>query len=289
MKIAVLTDSSAALTPAETAALHVATLHLPITLGNAEYRESLDASDETIIRRARVSSDILSLGQNSLQEIGDILHSLVEQDYEACVAIHISSGISGLGGNLVTYSHMRECPIPLYVFDSRATGIPQKHQVMLACALAGAGYSPEDILSKLAVFRKSQQTYLFVNDVHALLKTGHISNHLPGVVPVKTLLRFNEDGRLEVEGKALLMKNTYEDLAEKLEFQLRLMGSDFSFGMMCDETAAYDWSVIDEKLRADFPRLHIERVPMKPSLWSYAGQKSALLSFEQNWKLYIEK
>ena len=103
MKIAVLTDSSAALTPTETAALHVATLHLPITLGNAEYRESLDASDETIIRRAKLSRDILSLGQNSLQEIGEIVHKLSEQGYEACVAIHISSGISGLGGNLVTY------------------------------------------------------------------------------------------------------------------------------------------------------------------------------------------
>ena len=287
MKIAVLTDSSAALTPTETAALHVATLHLPITLGNAEYRESLDASDETIIRRAKLSRDILSLGQNSLQEIGEIVHKLSEQGYEACVAIHISSGISGLGGNLVTYSNMRECPIPLYVFDSRATGISQKHQVLLACALAKAGFSPEDILSKLAVFRKSQQTYLFVNDVHTLLKTGHISNHLPSVVPVKTLLRFNEDGCLELEGKVLLMKNTYEDLAEKLEFQLSLMGSDFSFSMMYDEAAASDWSSIDEKLHIDFPRLHIERMPMKPSLWSYAGKKSALLSFEPDWKLYV--
>ena len=83
------------------------------------------------------------------------------------------------------------------------------------------------------------------------------------------------------------MKNTYEDLSEKLEFQLRLMGSDFSFSMMYDETAASDWSAIDEKLRIDFPRLHIERMPMKPSLWSYAGKKSALLSFEPDWKLYV--
>ena len=42
-----------------------------------------------------------------------------------------------------------------------------------------------------------------------------------------------------------------------------------------------------EKLHTDFPRLHIERMSMKPSLWSYAGKKSALLSFEPDWKLYV--
>lgn len=57
--------------------------------------------------------------------------------------------------------------------------------------------------------------------------------------------------------------------------------------MMYDEAAASDWSSIDEKLHTDFPRLHIERMPMKPSLWSYAGKKSALLSFEPDWKLYV--
>lgn len=282
MKIAVLTDSSAAFSGAS------AVLHLPLFLGNAEFAEGADVSDETIIRRTKLSGDILSLGQNPLDEIDGVLEKLRGEGYEACIAVHVSGGISGLGGNLVTCANRRSCPLPLYVFDSHATGIPQKHQVQLACGLAERGCLPEDIMSRLAALRKGQRTYLLVSDVRRLLKTGHISNHVSGVVPVKTLFSFNEDGNLEVSDNRLLMKNTYGELAERLEYMTNVAGSYFSFGLMYDDTAALDWSGLDARLRADFPHLAVERQPMKPSLWSLAGEKSVLASFEPKWELYLE-
>ena len=282
MKIAVLTDSSAAISKKEAQALKVTVLHLPLSVGGKIYHEGLDISDDLLIKQARLTASVLSLGQNSLAEIDAVINKLAQAGYDACLAIHLASGLSALGDSLQTYAQKKNCPIKLAVFDARTSGLPLKRQVEYASQLVQAGEKLDDILLQLAVFRKKQATYLLINDMKPLLQKGSLAGHVPGVIPNKALMTFDQQGKLLLVDHLVRVKPFYEAIMADFKRQLAAGGQKPLVDVMFEPQArktAQKWVQI---IKTDLPTADIKLAKMRPSLVSYSGPQSILFALSVN-------
>ncbi|WLV23988.1 DegV family protein [Aciduricibacillus chroicocephali] len=174
MKTAVLTDSTAYIPDNLLEQYNIYTVPLSVNFESETYREGLDLSTEAFYEKMRSTPE---LPKTSQPPIGLIVETLEEisKEHDACICIHLSSGISGTYQSVLSAGTMVE-ELEVFGFDSEISCMAQGFYVLEAAKMAQDGETPDVICARLAEMKKTLRAYFMVDDLKNLQKGGRLSS-----------------------------------------------------------------------------------------------------------------
>jgi DegV family protein with EDD domain len=193
MKIAVMTDSTAYLTPEQREAYDIHMIPLQVVFDDATYEEEVDISTAEFYEKIKQQK---SLPKTSQPVVGKVIEKLEElsKTYDAVISIHLSSGISGTYQSMVAADDMVE-GIDVYAYDSELSCMPQAYYAMEAAEMAKKGATVEVILERLDEMKQTMIAYFMVDDLSNLQRGGRLNGAqalIGSLLQVKPVLHFED-------------------------------------------------------------------------------------------------
>ncbi|MBP1947987.1 DegV family protein [Virgibacillus litoralis] len=191
MKVAVMTDSTAYISDPQKDQHNIHVVPLSVMFENTTYRESIDITTKEFYQKVKESESLPKTSQPSIGAIADKFEELAK-DYDAVIAIHLSSGISGTYQTVVSGGEMAE-GIEVYPFDSELSAMAQGFYVLEAAEMAEAGKEPNEIINRLEEIKQSIRAYFMVDDLSHLQRGGRLNGAqaiVGSLLQVKPVLHF---------------------------------------------------------------------------------------------------
>ena len=271
-KIALLTDSTADLTPAMREGKPIYVVPLKIRCDDGEFSDGVDIFAQDVYDRLHRGE----LPRTSLPEGGvlsDTLDQIRADGYEKVIAVMLSGGLSGTC-NLVRVQAEQRDDLDIAVFDSRSgsLGIGITVLQLWEEIQAGAGW---DKLIHERVPHLVDNTFPFfsVDTLEYLRRGGRIGRitALAGtMLSIKPIITFSEDGQLQSIAKVRGRKQVQDKIVELLRSKFRA-GKRYNLGV-ANGGAPAEMAELSEKMRARFPDfVHCWEGAMDATLSVYIG------------------
>ncbi|MRG84792.1 DegV family protein [Salinibacillus xinjiangensis] len=214
MKTAVLTDSTAYIPKSVRDEWKIHMVPLNVIFGSESYQEEVDIDADEFYAKMRETEELPKTSQPSVGYVTEKLKELGEE-YDAVVAIHLSSGISGTLQGTIAAGEMAE-NIEVYAYDSEISAMAQGFYVLEAAKLANEGANPEKIIERLDEIKKTTRAYFMVDDLTNLHKGGRLNSAqamIGSLLQVKPILHF-VDGKIEPYEKIRTRKKALNRIRE---------------------------------------------------------------------------
>jgi len=171
-RVAVVTDSTADLSPELVAARDITVVPLTVNLEGRSYLDGVDISAADFYARLAASSGMATTSQPAPGQFAEVYEKLLAV-HEEVVSLHISSKLSGtfaaatkgmelVGGDRVT------------VVDTGQVSMPLALLVLAAFGMAAEGDGAERILQRLRPIREAMRVYFMVGTLEYLRRGGRI-------------------------------------------------------------------------------------------------------------------
>ncbi|RYG74385.1 DegV family protein [Lentibacillus lipolyticus] len=191
MKIAVMSDSTSYMPDEWIERYNIHIVPLSVVFGDESCREGIDITTERFYQEVKEAKDLPKTSQPSIGMITEKLEELA-REYDAVISVHLSSGISGTYQAVASAGEMVE-GIDVYPYDSELSCMAQGFYVAEAAKLAEAGETPEPIIQRLDVMKKSMRAYFMVDDLSHLQRGGRLNGAqalVGSLLQVKPVLHF---------------------------------------------------------------------------------------------------
>lgn len=180
-----------------------------------------DSSDETRIKefyqRLNIEKQLPTTSQPPVGDYYALMDKLIEKGYEAIYCIHISSGISGTFQSAVMVTNEYKDKAKIFCIDSKGASVTMEGLVRAAIPLLEQGEDVQEIADKLNWLAENSKIYLMVEDLSNLVKGGRLSATsalLGGMLQIRPLLYFNEEGKIVLFEKIRTNKKVYKRWSE---------------------------------------------------------------------------
>lgn len=191
MATAVVTDSTAYLTPEERERFQIKVVPLSVNFMGQAYAEEVDLSTDQFYEMVRGAKEFPKTTQPPIGKFVELFEEL-SRDYDEVVTIHLSSGISGTFQGAVSAGEMVE-NIEVHAFDSEISAAVQGFYVLKAGEMAKAGATAQEIIHALNEMKETVGAYFIVDDLQHLQRGGRLSSTaalIGGLLQVKPILHF---------------------------------------------------------------------------------------------------
>ena len=271
-KIALLTDSTADLTPAMRAGKPIYVVPLKIRCDDGEFSDGVDIFAQDVYDRLHRGE----LPRTSLPEGGvlsDTLDQIRADGYEKVIAVMLSGGLSGTY-NLVRVQAEQRDDLDIAVFDSRSGSLGIGIIVLQLWEEIQAGADWDKLIHE-RVPHLVDNTFPFfsVDTLEYLRRGGRIGRitALAGtMLSIKPIITFSEDGQLQSIAKVRGRKQVQDKIVELLRSKFRA-GKRYNLGV-ANGGAPAEMAELSEKIRARFPDfVHCWEGAMDATLSVYIG------------------
>lgn len=202
-RVAVVTDSAAALPPAW-AAEHVASglltvVSMPVIIGEHVYSDD-DAQLETHIALALAAGTTVSTSRPAPSQFSLAYQKALEAGFDSVVSIHISAKLSGTVDSAQMAAD--QSALPVLVLDSCTVGMGQGSSVQAAIDASLAGCAIDQVMAVAAKAAESSQLFFYVPSLDQLRRGGRISlasSWFGTVLDIKPLLTIREGAVVPLE------------------------------------------------------------------------------------------
>lgn len=270
MKTAVVTDSTAYIPKELREQLHIHMVPLNVIIGTEVYQEEVDLTAEEFFEKVKSTEKLPTTSQPPIGYLVETYENLAKE-YDAIVAIHLSSAISGTYQGTVAAGAMVE-GIDVYSFDSEMSSRVQGFYVVEAARMALEGHGPEAILAKMEEMKKTVRAYFMADDLSHLQRGGRLSSAqalIGSLLQVKPILHFSNKVIVPFE-KIRTKKKAMKRITE-------LLGKDASSGNEYNaviihamrENDALEWQA---ELEAKYPNVSFEISYFGPVLGTHLGE-----------------
>ncbi len=201
MKIAVVTDSNSGITQSEAKKIGAFVLPMPFIIGENEYFEDINLSQEEFYEKLQTGEDI-STSQPAVGQVTDLWEKILK-DYDEIVHIPMSSGLSE---SCNTAKRLAEdFGGSVQVVDNHRISVTQKQSVVDAVKMAKEGKNAREIKEYLEKDAKNSSIYIMVDTLKYLKKGGRLT---PAVAAIGTLLKIKpvlqiQGGKLDTFAKVM--------------------------------------------------------------------------------------
>ena len=270
MSIAVVTDSTAYLTPEERTRYNIRMIPLSVNLEDGSYEEEVEITASEFYRKARGAKTFPKTTQPPVGKFVQLFEEL-SKDYDEVISIHLSSGISGTYQGAVQAGDMVE-GIKVHAFDSEISCSPQGYYAVKAAQLAQEGASAQEILAELEEMKKSVDAYFIVDDLSHLQRGGRLSSAaalVGGLLQVKPILNFENKvivpfEKIRTKKKALrrVEEILAKDAAKYDQLQATIIHAN------C-ESEAKEWMA---QLSSAYPNVHFNISYFGPVIGTHLGE-----------------
>lgn len=272
MKVAIITDSTSYIPLEIREKYNIIVVPLSVTFGNKSYEEETELGADEFYTLVRDSKELPKTSQPSIGYITDKLTELAE-NYDAAIAIHLSSGISGTFNTMQTAGNMVE-DIKVYPFDSEISCMPQGFYVIEAAKMVEEGKSPEEIIARLNEMKQSMRAYFVVDDLQHLHRGGRLSGTqalVGSMLQVKPILHFHETKIVPFE-KIRTQKKAIKRIVEMFEEDAKTGRAIRA--TVIDANAPELGERVAEDLRSRFPNATIETSYFGAVIGTHLGEGS---------------
>lgn len=196
-KIAIVTDSSVALTEQETKELEVYITPLSIIYDEKEYLDQVEITRDDIVELLGAGT-LLGTSQPNLGVIINILEEIKSKNYDYVFILSLSSALSG------TYSAFQhaitEVGLENYsLIDTMTLAGPVQESIKVIRKMNEQNVEPKDIEDYLNNdFFKNTESYIYPFTLEQLKRSGRISKSaalLASMMKVKPLLKIENQGK----------------------------------------------------------------------------------------------
>lgn len=275
MKIAVVTDSTASLTPEEVAEHNIHVVAIPLNIDGKDYEEGKDITTDQFYEKLKASSTFPSTSQPPIGEMMALYQDLADQGYDAVISIHLASSISGFLNTISQLSEQMKDTIKIVPFDSQITVRLMGYLVLEACRLVESGSDLDTIIEKLRKLRATIHDDFVVDDLQNLVRGGRLSNasaFVGSILQIKPLLSFdNPEHSIQAFEKVRSMKRAkiriekiFDDAVANTDYPVRAIVLHGNA-----KEAGQKWM---DKLQADHPDIHFELSFFSPIIGVHLGQ-----------------
>ncbi|SDC38016.1 EDD domain protein, DegV family [Pelagirhabdus alkalitolerans] len=217
MKVAVLTDSTAYLPEDIREDYGIEMVPLTVSFGDTSYQEEIELKSDQFYPLVKEAKAFPKTSQPSIGYMTEKLQEIAK-DYDALIAVHLSSGISGTFQSMQTAGEMVD-DLDVYVFDSEISCMPQGFYVVEAAKLAEKQLEPEEIIARLEEMKQSMRAYFLVDDLTHLHRGGRLNGAqalVGSMLQVKPILHF-VDGKIVPFEKIRTQKKAIKRLLDLLD------------------------------------------------------------------------
>jgi DegV family protein with EDD domain len=196
-RVAVVTDSTAALDADEAARLGVTVVPLQVVVGDRAYADGAPAVSRLVADALRSGQTVTTSRPSPLVFL-DAYRKAAGAGLTEVVSVHLSADLSGtcdaarLGG--------LQAPLPVTVVDSRQVGASLGSCVRAAADAAGTGTDAAATAAAATARAASTRTFLYVHTLEHLRRGGRIGSAqavVGSALAVKPLLQL-VDGRIDL-------------------------------------------------------------------------------------------
>lgn len=279
-KIAIVTDSTAYLTPDQIAGLPIRIVTTPVIVDGETYNEGEDITPAEFYSKMRAAKDFPHTSQPRLGDVLTIHKELLEAGYDTVLNVYLSATISGINSTISAAARdIKDQHVVVY--DSQITVIMMGQMVLTAGKMAAAGESLAAITARLDQLRASTDEYFIVNDLQHLVRGGRLSSTaglLGSMLRIKPLLTFDDTHKIVVAEKIRTLNRAYARVEEL--FSEALAAADYPVKAWVidagDPVAADKWQA---QLRTQFPDTVIDRSFFGPAITTHIGEKAIALAW----------
>jgi len=285
MKIAIVTDSTAYLSPEQVAENNIHVVPIPVILDGTVYDEGKDITTEEYYEKLKTAKTFPSTSQPPLGEMMRLYENLANEGYDTILSIHLASTISGFVETL-TAAVADFKPANVIVYDSKITVMLMGWLVLEAARLAEKGADIDEILARVDALRATEDELFIVNDLQNLVRGGRLSNaagFIGGMLKIKPILTFDpESDKIVAFEKVRSLKKAYarvEDLfsqaLEKADYPVRALVIHAN-----DLPAAESWKA---DLEQKFPQVDFGISYFGPVVGTHLGEKAIAIAWAEDY------
>ncbi|WP_461218329.1 DegV family protein [Lapidilactobacillus salsurivasis] len=292
MKVAVMTDSTAYLTPEQAARYQIHVLPIPILWGDETLRDMIDIGQEPFYDRMRTDPVLPTTSQPSIGAVQELVGQLADQGYEALIAPVISSGISSFYSNLAAYA-AQEQRLKVYAFDSHITCAGLAFAAQLAGKMAQSpDADPEQIMTALADLRETTGVYFMVDDLAHLRRTGRLSNassFVAGLLKIKPILSMDIHAAGKGEISAIAKERQTKRAVQWIMDHFAAAIADVDYPIRCtifdanDPAAKQEWL---QEFSQKFPQVTFDTSIIGPVIGVHTGEKAMSMIWAKDWEKF---
>jgi DegV family protein with EDD domain len=236
-RIALVTDSSCDLSDELINENSIEIIPLRIIYNNKEYRDRIDITPQEVYDK--LNEEVPKTSMPSPQDVLDKFNELKERGFTQCIAITISSGLSGTYDMFKLISE-EVTGLKIEIIDSKILSMGLGLIVLEAAKMIKNNMTFEEIADKVRILTTKVKGFFMVDTLEHLRKGGRISGFaaiLGTMLNIKPIISVGEDGKYYPYGKARGKKQAVDKMLEPLSEQLNLTKLNVSVlqGMALDE------------------------------------------------------
>jgi DegV family protein with EDD domain len=214
--LAIVTDSTSDLTPAELKTMDVHVVRLYVAFQGKTHKDWLEINPKDIIAGVQAGADLPSTSQPSPEDFAAAYRSAKAQGATEILVVTISSEISGTfqSANLAA----KEAGVPVTIVDSRGASAGVGWLVRQAVKLRTAGTPVADIEATLNRLKADQIVLFSVGTLEYLQKGGRVSRVsalLGGMLNIRPILTL-DDGKIVPAAKARGTKKAIAEIVDRV-------------------------------------------------------------------------
>lgn len=280
-KIAIMTDSNSGITQKEGQALGVTVLPMPFTIGNENYFEDINLTQEQFYQKLAEDADIVT-SQPIVGDILDLWNRLLEE-YDEIVHIPMSSGLSGSCATALILADDFDGKVE--IVNNQRISVTQRQSVLDALHLAKVGKSAKEIKEILEDTKFDSSIYIMVDTLKYLKKGGRIT---PAAAAIGTILNLKpvlqiQGEKLDAFAKARNVKQAKRMMLEamKKDMETRFAGFVKNNTMRIQVAYTYDRQVAEDfakEVAEVFPEHEIVLEPLSLSVACHIGPGSLAIA-----------
>ena len=271
-KIALLTDSTADLSPALVGDKPIYVVPLKIVCADGEYSDGVDIFASDVYERLHRGE----LPQTSLPDggsVSDTLDRIKADGYEKVLAIMLSSGLSGTY-NMVRLQAETRQDLEIAVFDSKSGSLGIGIIVLQLWEEIQAGASWEELVEKRAPYLIANTFPFFSVDTLEYLskggRIGKVAAFAGTLLSIKPIISFASDGQLQsvakVRGRRQVQDKILDLMAQKWKPGVR-----YNLGV-ANGGAAEEMAQLAQRIQERFPNaVHFWEGAIDATLSVYIG------------------
>ena len=214
--LAIVTDSTSDLTPADLKSLDVHRVPLYVSFQGKTHKDWIEISPKDIIAGVQAGADLPSTSQPSPEDFAAAYRSAKERGATEILVVTISGELSGTfqSANLAA----KEAGVPVSIVDSRGASAGVGWLVRRAAELRAAGTPVADIVATLDRLKAHQMVLFSVGTLDFLQKGGRVgraSAFFGGLLNIRPILTL-DDGKIVPAAKARGTKKAIAEIVDRV-------------------------------------------------------------------------
>lgn len=208
MRIKVVTDSACDIPEDIIKQYKITVISNYINIGNNSYRDGIDITRSQFYEKLNSYPQHPKTAAPGPDLFIQAYEEAEDQGYDRVLSIHVAGNLSSISQSTIKAS--KEVKIPITIQDSQQLSLGAGLQVILACKMATAGESVNEIRQKITDLGNRTYIYALLDTLKFLHLSGRINFALRGIgsiLKIKPLMTFHQGfpiyEKLRTRGRAI--------------------------------------------------------------------------------------